>query len=320
MICFSATTTSPTIWAGTNSGQVLVFLLTIPTGEEKRKDEKVTATLAKEIQMKHRAPVLTIQVLDQSGMPGVSSEGPHKVFIATEEQFTLKLLPNLKPCGKYKLTAHEGARVRKIGFTTFVSKADSSYSETCLTCLTNQGDLAIHSLPELKRQSLQTECMRKEDVIGISTLVFTPKGEAFYLASSSEMARVSMSAALNLQAKGTLQISSEVRHEMVDNAPVPVKKDSTASRKVIEVPVKKTSTSEDDTEAATVARQNQLNEQQAQGTKLEFFFLSFSRFSRNLSILGSKSPVTNGTDPHNETTVSEISADITIDSVKDHTV
>merc|ERR1711976_592344 len=123
---------------------------------------------------------------------------------------------------------------------------------------------------------MHTECMRKEDVIGISTLVFTPKGEAFYLASSSE-----------------------VRHEMVDNAPVPVKKDSTASRKVIEVPVKKTSTSEDDTEAATVARQNQLNEQQAQG---------------------SKSPVTNGTDPHNETTVSEISADITIDSVKDHTV
>ena len=35
--------------------------------------------------------------------------------------------------------------------------------------------------------------------------------------------------------------------------------------------------------------------------------------------LGNKSPVTNG-DPHNETTVSEISADITIDSVKDHTM
>merc|ERR550532_2084593 len=83
---------------------------------------------------------------------------------------------------------------------------------------------------------------------------------------------------------------------MIEKA-VPVKKDSTASRKVIEVPVKKTSTTSDmdDNEAATVARQNQLNEQQAQGTK---------------------SPV-NGADPHNETTVSEISADITIDSVKE---
>jgi len=61
--------------------------------------------------------------------------------------------------------------------------------------------------------------------------------------------------------------------------------------------LKKTSTSED-AEAAAVARQNQLNEQQAQGNK---------------------SPVANG-DPHNETTISEISADITIDSVKDHTM
>ena len=39
----------------------------------------------------------------------------------------------------------------------------------------------------------------------------------------------------------------------------------------------------------------------------------------NLSFSGNKSPVANG-DPHNETTVSEISADITIDSVKDHTM
>merc|ERR550532_2872568 len=234
------TTTSPTLWAGTNSGQVLVLLLTLPSSE-KRQEDKVTAILGKEIQLKHRAPVLTIQVLDQAGLPNVTSEAPHKVLIASEEQFKMFLLPNLKPCGKYKLTAHEGARVRKIGFTTFVSKTDSSYSETCLTCLTNQGDLAIHSLPELRRQVLQTQCMRKEDVIGISTLVFTPKGEAFYLASSSEMERVSMSAALNLQAKGTLQISSEARHEMIEKA-VPVKKDSTASRKVIEVPVKKDST------------------------------------------------------------------------------
>ena len=56
---------------------------------------------------------------------------------------------------KYKLTAHEGARIRKIGFVTFLSKADKDYSENCLTCLTNQGDLVIHSLPELRRQVLQ---------------------------------------------------------------------------------------------------------------------------------------------------------------------
>ena len=43
----------------------------------------------------------------------------------------------------------------------------------------------------------------------------------------------------------------------------------------------------------------------------------FNKFQTFFS--DNKSPVANG-DPHNETTVSEISADITIDSVKDHTM
>ena len=73
-------------------------------------------------------------------------------------------------------------------------------------------------------------------------------------------------------------------------------KSAKKAAEALPAPIKKTST--DDAEAAAVARQNQLNEQQAQENK---------------------SPVANG-DPHNETTVSEISADITIDSVKDHTM
>ena len=60
--------TSPTLWAGTNSGQVLVFLLTI-TPEDKRKNDKITAVLAKEIQLKHRAPVIDIVVYDAVGLP-----------------------------------------------------------------------------------------------------------------------------------------------------------------------------------------------------------------------------------------------------------
>ena len=48
--------------------------------------------------------------------------------------------------------------------------------------------------------------MRKDDVIGISTMTFTPTGEAFYLSSSSELARVSMAAAYNLQATGKVQL------------------------------------------------------------------------------------------------------------------
>ena len=60
--------TNPTLWAGTSSGQVLVFLLNI-TAEEKRKNDKITAVLAKEIQLKHRAPVIDIVVYDSGGLP-----------------------------------------------------------------------------------------------------------------------------------------------------------------------------------------------------------------------------------------------------------
>ena len=37
----SEVTTSPTLWAGTNSGQVLAFVLTFSKNEEKRKEDKV---------------------------------------------------------------------------------------------------------------------------------------------------------------------------------------------------------------------------------------------------------------------------------------
>ena len=56
--------------------------------------------------------------------------------------------------------------------------------------------------------------MRKDDVIGISTMTFTPTGEAFYLSSSSELARVSMAAAYNLQATGMyVQINLDLNFE-----------------------------------------------------------------------------------------------------------
>ena len=93
--------------------------------------------------------------------------------------------------------------------------------------------------------------------------------------------------------KGTL---SPVNRHVIKDGKAAAKKAEQAAA-ALPAPSKKTST-DDAAEAAAVARQNQLNEQQAQGNK---------------------SPVANG-DPHNETTVSEISADITIDSVKDHTM
>ena len=67
-----------------------------------------------------------------------------------------------------------------IPMMTIFFQADRAYSENCFTCLTNQGDLAIHSLPDLRRQVIQPACIKKEDVVGIASLVFTPDGQAFF--------------------------------------------------------------------------------------------------------------------------------------------
>ena len=63
----NTTSTSPTLWVGTNSGLVLVFSLAIPEQLEARHSEGILAVLAKEIQLQHKAPVIGIEVLDSKG-------------------------------------------------------------------------------------------------------------------------------------------------------------------------------------------------------------------------------------------------------------
>lgn len=162
----------------------------------------ITAQLAKSIQLKHRAPVVGISIFDHAGVPlELSGPGtaPHRVLIASEEQFKVFSLPALKPVTKYKLTAHEGARVRKMAFATFSCILPSSlihsnsptktpnkgdhheqiisdngqnasidgnavmHTEVGLLCLTNLGDCLVLSIPELKRQ-INAAAVRREDI------------------------------------------------------------------------------------------------------------------------------------------------------------
>ncbi|KAG8174350.1 hypothetical protein JTE90_005791, partial [Oedothorax gibbosus] len=112
---------SHTLWAGTNAGAIYVFTISMP--KDNRNTEAVACQLGKEIQLKHRAPVIAIQILDGQGRPlpepyEVEKErakapdlsGNHRVIICSEEQFKVFTLPSLKPFCKFKLTAHEGAR------------------------------------------------------------------------------------------------------------------------------------------------------------------------------------------------------------------
>ena len=199
----SDSTQTPTLWAATNAGNVYIFTLVLPA-EDKRASEDVSSQLAKEIHLKHKAPIVAIQIIDGNGLPlpdsfevikgiaKVPTASGHRVLICSEEQFKLFNLPNLKPLNKFKLTANEGARARRIKIAQFVSKNNEAHVEHHLLCITNQGDIQVLSVPELKRQ-IQSQCTKREDINGISSLVFTRNGEGFYLQSSSEFRRFSLS-------------------------------------------------------------------------------------------------------------------------------
>jgi lethal(2) giant larvae protein len=193
-----------------------------------RSNQSINCVLAKEMRLKHRAPVVHIQVIDQNMQPIPNESGHivsssqlasqqagnsvdttttttttvglpnHKVIICSEEQFKVFQLPTLKPVCKFKLTAVEGARVRRIGYASYISKSDSKYSEYCLSCLTNLGDISVYNLPQLKRQAL-IQCMKQQDINAITSFVFSKLGQAFYLQSPSEFVHISMSARDNPQ-------------------------------------------------------------------------------------------------------------------------
>jgi len=272
---------SPSLWAGTNSGQVLVFLLTI-TPRDKRKNDKITAVLAKEIQLKHRAPVIDIEVQDAGGLPVSGSQpsypAPHRVLITSEEQFKLFLLPNLKPCGKYKLTAHEGVRVRRVRSATFTSSRDQEYTENCLVYLANSGEIGVLSIPDLRRQ-VSSAAIRKEDVVGISSLTFSDTGNGLYMSSSSELQQISLSARNTVTPGGGRVVVSRSCDPL------------TAVDREVEL--------ERDRESAD--RQNRINEREAANGERR----SPSEAGETLS-------------QHNETVGSEASGDITLDSIRDH--
>ncbi|KAJ1130102.1 hypothetical protein NDU88_008458 [Pleurodeles waltl] len=194
----------PSLWAGTNGGTVYAFSLRVPPAE-RRADEAVSANQAKEIQLMHRAPVVGIIVLDGHSVPlpeplevahdlskSPDMQGSHQVLVISEEQLKVFTLPKVSSKLKLKLTAMEGSRVRKASVASFGSHKTDDYSENDLAILTNLGDIQIVSLPHLKPQ-VRYGCIRKEDVSGIASCVFTRYGQGFYLISPSEFERFSLS-------------------------------------------------------------------------------------------------------------------------------
>lgn len=211
----------PSLWAGTNAGHIYVCYLTIPEGE-KRSEEEVQVEIGKEIKLKHKAPVVSMFVVDKDGMPLLGDvmedkdkepdmSGTHSLVICSEEQFKVFSLPHLKARNKEKLTAIDGSRVRKIGLINVRSKNDDSgMVYHCLACVSNQGDLIVYSIPNLKIQ-IKASAMKKSDVDAIKSLVFSVSGQGFYLSSRSEMQRFTLSATDLLKPDCVLELAEGMR-------------------------------------------------------------------------------------------------------------
>ncbi|CAG2248230.1 LLGL [Mytilus edulis] len=200
----NGTDSAPSLWVGTNGGHVYIYTMTVPT--EKRNESDVIAIIAKEIKLRHKAPVIHIAVVDgksrvipdalevenERAKAADYSGSHHTVVICSEEQLKIFTLPHLKAKLKYKVTALDGSRIRKAAFINFRSKSDENYNEFDIACLTNLGDLSVYTVNSL-RQQLVASALKREDITGISSFIFTKHGQGFYLLSSSEYARVTLS-------------------------------------------------------------------------------------------------------------------------------
>ncbi|XP_012555599.1 lethal(2) giant larvae protein homolog 1 isoform X1 [Hydra vulgaris] len=195
-----------TLWAGTNAGYIYVYSITVPE-KSQRTQTSIKAEVGKELKLKHHAPVMNIFVIDKNGVPLLSSaesdagrkapidmSGGHSVVISSEEQLKVFSLPGLRQKNKEKITAVDGSRVRKLGIIEVKGKtADQSEEIThhCLLCSTNQGDITVYSVPQLKQQ-IRVKAMKKEDISAISSLLLTHYGEGFFLKSPSELQRITL--------------------------------------------------------------------------------------------------------------------------------
>ncbi|XP_039255699.2 lethal(2) giant larvae protein homolog 1-like isoform X1 [Styela clava] len=196
---------SPTFWAGTNTGSVYVYGLDIPD-YSKRQELEVTSLLGKEIQLMHRAPVIDVTVVDSHGSPvhlmshGKASNGTaqgaaahHFLVISSEEQFKVFTLPKISARKKLKLTAVDGSLVRKVTHARFDSDSNPDYHEYALVCLTNQGEILVMSAVPSFRPQVHYSCIGADDPHGISSAILTSSGQGFYLLSSSEYERFTLS-------------------------------------------------------------------------------------------------------------------------------
>lgn len=182
----------PMLVVGSNSGKLYIVTLKFQIFERHIAMKSVESS--KEIQMKHKAPILSLSMLGQEGAdlslsplnPAFDSLLPfnHYLLCCTEEQIKILSLQSLKTKMKAKITATAGNRLRKT--LIFNVKLTTNKVSRYLAAFSSTGKLLIFSLCNLK-------CLRtyntfpKDDVLAISSVNVTPDGFGIYQSSCSEI-------------------------------------------------------------------------------------------------------------------------------------
>jgi len=205
---------TPTFWAGTNSGMVYCYALHIPD-YSKRQDIPISFVAAKMVQLKHRAPVIDIQVVDSNNLPSTApfthesikssftntvpngnqqktspSHSNHPMLIiSSEEQIKLFSLPKFTPKRKVKLTATDGSRIRKVNVSKLTNDEHNQYN---LVCMTNQGEVHIYAPMNEVRLMKKLACIKNDNMTAMSSTMLTNNAQGFYMASQSELQRFSL--------------------------------------------------------------------------------------------------------------------------------
>jgi lethal(2) giant larvae protein len=87
---------------------------------------------------------------------------------------------------------------------------DDEYISYGVAILNNHGEVSLFNVPQLSFQA-KHNCIKKEDVQGINSCVFTRFGEGFYLGSPSEFIRFAITAKHSVKPCYTIELKEGMR-------------------------------------------------------------------------------------------------------------
>ncbi|KAI0986087.1 hypothetical protein GJ496_011091 [Pomphorhynchus laevis] len=201
-----ASTSDLSVLFGTNNGSIFAYTVQMPSLQT-RHSVPLSATMVKEIHLRHKAAIIGIGLSHSNGLcisysnnpsfnstmndkgsevgsaatmsncNSINSQTPHlpsnyKLVICSEEQLKVFSLPQLRQFCKYKITGTEGSLVRKVFFTAFKSKSDPVHNQPCVICLTNTGDICVFALPYLRRLTT-INCTKPQNIMGINFFCYS---------------------------------------------------------------------------------------------------------------------------------------------------